>query len=292
MVGTFRGMTSVTAALVLLVSIIGCGQSEQTETIAQDTSATQPERTADGSIQLTGGEVPAGHVTPAGYTEEPADPFRTSIRALRPLHGLIGSWRGMTVRAIGGAKAIENPEWNWDFLTDPQQPALVLKSKSSPYLKQARLTYRADRRLYQLFVTSANGSERILEGSFTQKPQSTGGSAHEPHTYQLRLVQVTPDANAEALVFTQKDGEHYRVEVHRMNGDALALYDAVEATRERSNATLAAGPAAGQRCVVSGGFGTIPLLFDGKPYHVCCEGCKAAFMADPRRWITESTPSE
>jgi hypothetical protein len=269
------------AACALLFLLVGCGQSDGD---GQQSAATQTEPNRDSTIHVDADET--GYVTPAGYTQETADPFRASLRALQPLQVLVGTWQGLTVRAIGGAKAIESPERNWDSLTDPQQPALVLKSKSSPYLKQARLTYRPERRVFHLFVTTANGSERILEGSFTQPPNDAANAKGDlERTFQLRLVQVTPEANAEALVITQEHNDCYRLDVHRKAGDSIALYDTVEANREGPHMTLPASKADPELCAVSGGKGTIPLLFDGKMYHVCCEGCKAAFMADPHRWI-------
>jgi hypothetical protein len=40
-------------------------------------------------------------------------------------------------------------------------------------------------------------------------------------------------------------------------------------------------------CVVSGGLGTIAVMYKGVTYYVCCSGCRDAFNEDPEKYIKE-----
>ena len=40
-------------------------------------------------------------------------------------------------------------------------------------------------------------------------------------------------------------------------------------------------------CIVSGGKGTIPVVFEGKKYYVCCGGCRDYFRDNPEEVLRE-----
>jgi hypothetical protein len=40
-------------------------------------------------------------------------------------------------------------------------------------------------------------------------------------------------------------------------------------------------------CIVSGGLGTIPVMYMGQTYYVCCSGCRTEFNADPAKYVRE-----
>ena len=40
-------------------------------------------------------------------------------------------------------------------------------------------------------------------------------------------------------------------------------------------------------CVVTGGLGTIPVMYQGKTYYVCCTGCKEYFEENPAEVLEE-----
>ena len=43
-------------------------------------------------------------------------------------------------------------------------------------------------------------------------------------------------------------------------------------------------------CVVSGGLGTMPVMYKGKTYYVCCSGCRDAFKMSRRSTSRNSRP--
>ena len=289
----------VLSASTLILTAGGCNNSSSPDAKTQGESDQSSEKavattqlTPSGGpvLQLAGGDVDLGAgVVPASYEVPANDPLRAVMHELQPLQVLIGTWRGVTVRAIGGAKAVENPQWNWDFVSDAVRPALVLTSKTSPYLRKARLTYITERRVFQLLVTEANGSERIYEGNWTQPPQETAGlNGAIQRSFKLRLIQTAPTARADEFVFNQESNDRYGLEIHRLLEGGLQHYDTVRANREGAPISIEPDKYAEHRCVVSGGMAALPVSHAGKLYHVCCEGCKAAFEANPQRWIAAS----
>ena len=279
------------ATVVLLaVAIHGCAKVESegdatqadSHDVVVETNVFEgvPERPAyedDGS----------GAIVPASYSQYADDPFAATLHALKPLQVLIGEWKGVTVRAIGGAKAVESPRWNWDFLSDGLRPALVVTSRSSPYLKQGRLTYLTDRRRYQLKVTSANGSERLFEGAWVEPPQDASSAAGvSPPTFKLKLNEMGKTTRTgDVFILNVQGNDHYVLEVHRQSGVYLENLDAVDMVRRGPSVGNDPAMAAQHACPVSGGTGTIAVDYNGSTYHLCCEGCKEAFLANPKKWI-------
>ena len=39
---------------------------------------------------------------------------------------------------------------------------------------------------------------------------------------------------------------------------------------------------------MSGGLGTIKVMYKGKVYWVCCTGCRDEFKADPEKYLKEA----
>jgi hypothetical protein len=48
-----------------------------------------------------------------------------------------------------------------------------------------------------------------------------------------------------------------------------------------------AGGGKEKECVVTGGLGTIAVTYMGKTYHVCCTGCRDAFLENPEKIIKD-----
>jgi hypothetical protein len=42
-----------------------------------------------------------------------------------------------------------------------------------------------------------------------------------------------------------------------------------------------------QECVVTGGLGTIAVMYKGVTYYVCCSGCRDVFNENPEKIIAE-----
>ena len=216
----------------------------------------------------------------------------TIMQALRPLQVLIGNWRGITFKEIGGAKAVEEPQWIWDLRTDREQPALVMNSMTSPYFESSRLTFLPDKQCYQLATVDRDGNRRTYEGRFVRPVEDIPGDDRSlQRTYELEFVQVEPATPRKLakVVLHQQDNNRYLLEVFDRRGDQFVKYDTVGNQREGTSFALSDSEYGEKTCIVSQGLGTISVTHGGRTYYVCCTGCKAAFEDEPERWIAKAT---
>ncbi|MEZ6058725.1 MAG: hypothetical protein R3C19_00015 [Planctomycetaceae bacterium] len=214
------------------------------------------------------------------------------IRKLKPLQVLLGKWRGTTRREFEGFKAMDSHEWIWDLQTDPSRPALTLNSDRSPYLRQARLTWDSNRDVFVLEVTDGENVTRQLTGDFTEPVHEIVGTDDKLHrVFRLELNEVESSQEAEAwqIAFAQQENDRYLLEVGRRRGTApFRRYDTVSTQREGTSFAISDAGYGDKTCIISQGLGTISVSYQGRSYWVCCSGCKAAFDADPEKWIARA----
>jgi hypothetical protein len=218
------------------------------------------------------------------------DQRRELLGAMQPLQVMLGQWRGTTQRAVGDFNAVDAPEWIWDFQTDRDQPAMVMTSEASPYIRQARLTYLTDRELFQLTVTDPEGETRTYEGDFSEPAEDFQGDDEKMHVkYKLELTQVDADSPRDQwqIVFNQQENNRYLVELSQRRGSRFTRFDTIATQREGTSFARSDIDFGEKECIISGGLGTIQVSHEGKTYWVCCTGCKAAFEEDPATWIAE-----
>lgn len=209
---------------------------------------------------------------------------------MQGLQILLGEWKGTTQREFGDFKALDQPSWVWDFLTDREQPALVMTSGASPYFRTARLSFVPGTDSFSLETTDAEGQQRRFEGKFTQPVEEFQGDDRRVHKrYKLELTQTDAanDRDAWQVVFNQQDNNRYLLELARRRGANFLRFDTV-ATQRAGTSFGKSDDSYGEReCIISGGLGTIQVSYEGKNYYVCCTGCKAAFDEDPATWVKE-----
>jgi len=301
--------------LVLFLSCLGCGQSSAVhspESASGTTSATSSSATAAAtsttaaktretrapssrmeipSISLGGGSPESSaDGTGPGQGQTPEEHRRQLLSAMMPLQVLLGAWHGTTQREIGQFKATDKPSWVWDFQTDRNQPALVMTSTESPYIRSARLTYLTQQDLFQLQAVDVDGQTRILEGTFSEPVQEFQGDDQKMHVkYKLQLTQVSPTESRDQwqIVLNQQENNRYLQEMARKRGSNYLRFDTVATQREGTSFAKSDAGYGEKECIISGGLGTIQLSYKGKSYWVCCTGCKAAFEEDPASWIAE-----
>lgn len=213
---------------------------------------------------------------------------RKIVAAMNALQVMLGSWKGTTNKEFGEFKALESPNWVWDFRSQPGQPALVLKSEKSQYVTEGRLTYLTDRDTYQMTVKDKEGQTRTLEGQFSEPVEEFEGDDRRVHRkYKLLLTEVGDAKDALQLILNQQDNNRYLLEVERKRGTKFTRVDTVGTQRDGSSFALNDTDYKDRTCVISAGLGTTQVSYNGKSYWVCCSGCKAAFDEDPARWVAE-----
>lgn len=239
-----------------------------------------------------GGDAPAAvNAAPKTATRESGAEQRESLlAAMMPLQIMLGQWRGTTQREFGDFKAVDEPEWVWDFQSDRDRPAMVMTSAESRYFRQARLTYVTDEGTYRLTTADKDGKARTFEGRFTQPPLDVQGDDKKLHrTYKLELTETNPDDVKDQwqVLFNQVENNRYLFELSRKRSGQFQRFDTVGTQRQGTSFALNDEDYGDRKCIISGGLGTIQVSYQGQSYWVCCTGCQAAFNDDPATWIAE-----
>lgn len=240
-------------------------------------------------LTLSAIETPPTSATSDATRLSEDDQIRTIISRLQPLQILLGQWRGTTRREFENFKAVDNHEWVWDLRTSPSQPALVIRSDKSPYLRAGRLTWDTQQNCFVLSATDGEGKERRLKGDFSEAPHEITGSDDKQHrVFRLELNEERAGQEGEQwqLAFAHQENNRYLLELGKRRGMAtVSRYDTVSTQREGTSFALSDTGYAERTCIISEGLGTTELTWKGRSYWVCCSGCKAAFEEDPERWI-------
>ena len=234
----------------------------------------------------------------ASAAEETEANVKAVIQKLQPLQVILGQWRGTTRREYEGFKAVDNHEWVWDLQTNPDQPALVVKSDKSPYIRNGRITW--DIMLDQFILTaddSAGVSRRFL-GTFTEPVHEIVGSDDKMHrVFRLEFNQdedtrVAGETPVEfwQIAFAQQENNRYLLEIgQRRAKTEFRRFDTVSTQREGTSFALSDSDYGEKTCIISEGLGTTLITYKGRDYWVCCSGCKAAFEEDPEKWIARAS---
>ena len=196
-------------------------------------------------------------------------------RGLTPLRDFVGEWRGVGQVRRGSTQGawIERSSWSWKFT--PQRAALRFTSKQSRVFQRGELRSGAKPGLFTLDAT-ASGSELTTryQGGFDKQHRlvmtTKAAAKNMPSRVTLRLV-----AKANRLVVFY--------ERQTSSGRFLRMSE-VGYTRRGSDFGKRANFV---ECIVSGGKGTIPVVFEGKKYYVCCGGCRDYFRDNPEEVLRE-----
>lgn len=220
----------------------------------------------------------------------PTEQIQSVISHLQPLQILLGQWRGTTRREYENFKAVDQHEWVWDLRTKPDQPALVINSDKSPYVKSGRLTWDTATQKFQLTTTDAGGVTRNFTGDYSEPVHEVVGSDDKLHkVFTILFDQDKAGADGELwqLAIAQQENNRYLLEVGKRRGQAAAFnrFDTVSTQREGTSLAASDSDYAEKTCIISEGLGTTEVTYKGRSYWVCCSGCRAAFDEDPEKWI-------
>lgn len=264
--------------------------------VSQDNGAVMPEPvTPITSISL--GSSPAKPVSPAApgdtamATKDDGKAKRDELlEAMMPLQVMLGQWRGTTQKEVGDFKALDEPQWVWDFQSDRSQPAMVMESDASPYFREIRLTYLTEEDRFRMTTVDPRGETRAFEGDFTSPVEEFQGDDRKLHRrYKLTLTELDPQNPRDQwqVVFNQQENHRYLIELAKKRGAQFRRFDTVANQREGTSFAANDEDYGEKKCIISGGLGTMQVSYQGKSYWVCCTGCKAAFEEDPESWIAE-----
>ncbi|HUQ72161.1 MAG TPA: hypothetical protein VM165_21725 [Planctomycetaceae bacterium] len=263
-----RGLLTL---IVLLALAVGCAEpvaetpvtteppgsksvasAEPTETV----SVTEPKRKRT-PVQL------GGATTAAGTTATNEQQTESVLSAMQPLQVLLGKWNGTSRKA-----QLDQPEWVWDFQSDRNQPALLIKSDKGTYIREGRLTYLPATQQYRFQFKSPEGTERSLIGTFIEPVQDVPGDDKKlQRTYKLKLAEAQPgDAGEQWQVAIQQlENSRYLIELDRRRGTGpYQRIDTIHSQREGTSFALSDSDYGEKTCIISQGLGTMTVSYQGK----------------------------
>ena len=241
-------------------------------------------------IQLRGGLLAAGlaivavccvidlreEVTRAADTPAAKATPKSEKEALAPLNALIGGWRGVGRPKRSERKDLwsEEANWAWDF-RDQQVAIRYAVDKTDRWLKSARISYDLPTHKYHVAAEFADGTHRNYVGDFRDN--------------QL-LVDSAPDDSGDIyrLAVTLLNEKRTLVTHSRRRGTSSLSVSLADVGYTRAGVRLAVEGAGQPTCIVTGGYGSIQVSYEGKTYYVCCTGCKQAFDDDPAGIIADA----
>ena len=201
--------------------------------------------------------------TNAGGLEVVEDQSRGK-KSLAALQDYVGTWKGAGQVRRGSTQGawIEESEWVWQF--DKQGAAIVQKSVKGKFVRQLELRAAQQQGAFVATVKTPQGAELQFAG----KLDDSG-----------RLVLVNKDPQNQVVgrisIRIVAAGKRMIVMYEKLlTGTLYTRLGELGSTRKGS---MFGGGATMIECIVSGGKGTIPVMFNGKTYYVCCSGCRDYF---------------
>jgi len=215
---------------------------------------------------------------------DPPAKSMTAKDALQPFNGLVGSWKGTgapegTREERTAGAWTETIEWIWKF--KGSDAWLVASFAKGKHFAKGELHYSPDlgkknaEPRFTLTLTASDKSTSQFVGTLKEKILTldrTDGPADE----QQRLV----------ISLLHHNRYLYRFET-RPAGTAVAFIRKFQVGATKEGVPFADVPK-GPECIVSGGLGTIKVMYKGKVYWVCCTGCCDEFKADPEKYLKEA----
>ncbi len=287
-------------------STTGGGKNSGSEKSSVESSGSQADQQADDDDNISFAPLTLNSGTQSATAPQSGDAsvsdrelaVKQTIEHLQPLQIMLGQWRGTTRREFDGFKAVDAHEWVWDLRTNPAQPALVVKSDKSPWLRSARLTWDSTLQQYQMTATDGDGVTRQFQGTFTDPVHEVTGSDDKLHrVYRLEFRQLASESPAAdggnapewQIAFDQQENNRYLLEISQRRGTGdFRRFDTVSTQRSGTSFAISDSDYAEKTCVISEGLGTMELTYKGRSYWVCCSGCRAAFEDDPETWIARA----
>jgi YHS domain-containing protein len=217
-----------------------------------------------------------GLAAPATSAQEKPAP-KTSRQALKAFNNLIGSWRATgTPEGTREDKQrgfwTESMSWEWQFKGDDAW--LRFTADKGKYFTGGQLRYVPARDAFQLTVQTPAKESLTFSGPF------------KDHILTLdRVDDKTGETQRLVLSLLHDNRFVYRYEVKAKDRPLFTRKYQVGVTKEGE--PFAGRGDAVPECVVSGGRGTIQVVYKEKTYYVCCGGCRSAFKDDPEKYIKE-----
>jgi hypothetical protein len=198
---------------------------------------------------------------------------RTPRQALHPFGDLVGSWKGTGTPTVPlGARAefwTDKIAWQWQFKGDDEW--LKVSFDKSRHFTDGELHYLPEKDQFALTVRTPKKETLTFTGPLKER-KLTLQRAHNGEVHQLVFTLLHPERYL------------YSYNVRPAGKVLFARKYQVGATKE---GVAFAGGDGRPECIVSGGLGTMPVMYQGKTYYVCCTGCRDEFNENPTKYVAE-----
>lgn len=207
---------------------------------------------------------PDAKTTPIAKTPE----AKQIQSALTEFNSLIGEWRGIGMPKRNSTRGAwkESANWVWDF--DAKPLGIRYEVKDGKLVEQGLLSYDPEAQAFTLVIVAPDETKTTYVGTLDEK----------------KLVLETPsgeDEEGRRLTITRLNEKRTLV-LHEHRRAGQSFYSRVAEVGYTREGTRLADPGAGDpECVVTGGYGSMQVMFEGETYYVCCSGCLQAFQNDP-----------
>lgn len=199
------------------------------------------------------------------------------IAVLSPIAFGVGDWQGTSQprRASSQGAWREQVTVQWQF--SDSRTSLRFQFHSGRLLEQLELF--SDDHGMQPELRLREQENSLLLVAASSPDNSTAAADPEANTW---MFQTPDDAS-----------RHRRVTIRRLRAIRLLILVEQRAAANapwrrmteygltRQGFSLAAGTARKQECIITGGRGTITVIYAGESYPVCCDGCRKIFRSDP-----------
>lgn len=212
-------------------------------------------------------------VLPASASE----PTKPDARAaLKPFQGLVAPWKGTGVPEGSREEKqkgfwTEHVKWEWQFKNGDAWLAATIEG--GRYFTGFELRPLGNNR-FRLIAETPNKQELTFEGKFTDGKltvERLDDKTKEEQRIVLRLL------HANRIVY------HYETRT----ADRRTFARKYQVGWTNQNEPFANDSSTDPECIVSGGKGTIAVMYKGKTYYVCCTGCRDEFKDNPEKYIAE-----
>ncbi len=194
---------------------------------------------------------------------------------LAKIQGLVGTWRGVGQPQRNSTKGswIETADWAWKFAESG--PSLAAMLDEGKYFSAAELRAAEKEGEFLLTARSVKGDAEITYRGTADKEGNLSLTADKPAAGMPARISFRLVAGGDRLlVLLEKPAA----------GGNFARLAEIGYTRKGSG--FGKGTT-GPECVVTGGFGSIEVTYNGQKYFVCCTGCRDYFNENPAEVLAE-----
>jgi YHS domain-containing protein len=195
-------------------------------------------------------------------------------KALQDVQDFVGLWKLEGTQKAGGKTEAwkEDVAWGWKFKGDAAWLAVSFADGKGKYFSKGELRYLTDKKKYQLTLTGADKSEQVFEGELAKG------------ALRLEREDAKTKDKYRLTMNTLADGVRFSLKMEKQDGGRGLFAAAYTMTGNKDGESLA-GATKKPECVVTGGAATIPVMFGGVTYYVCCSGCRDAFNETPEKFV-------